>query len=170
MPSFSFLKALSKGVFMQENSVKLQDLIPVIEEILSTGGEFRIHPQGVSMLPYLKEGRDSVMLSPLDRAPKRGDILLYRRTDGTLVLHRVVRVEEDGNLSMRGDNQYFIERGIRQEQVIATVKRFYRGERECSTDAIVSRLYRARRTLSYPFRRVLRALLRRVKRLMRGKA
>ena len=154
---------------MEENFMKLTDLVPVIEEMVSSGGEFLLHPQGVSMLPYLREGRDSVMLCALQRAPKRGDILLYRRPSGTLVLHRVVRVEKDGTLSMRGDNQYFIERGVKKEQVIATVKRFFRDGKEIRTDALPSRMYRARRTLSYPVRRVWRALVRRTKRCFRRK-
>ena len=155
---------------MKENSMQLKDLIPVIEEVLSSGGEFLIHPQGVSMLPYLREGRDTVLLRAVTEAPKRGDILLYRRGDGTLVLHRVVKVEADGTLSMRGDNQFLIERGIKKEQVIATVKRFFRQEKECSTDGICARIYRAWRTLNYPLRRIWRALARRTKRVFGRKS
>ena len=155
---------------MEGNKVQLRDLLPVVKEVLSSGGEFLIHPEGTSMLPYIKEGRDAVMLSPFDGAPRRGDLLLYERTCGTLVLHRVVKVERDGTISFRGDNQYFIERGIRQEQVIAVVKRFYRGDKEVRADGLASRLYCARRTLFYPARRITRALWRRAKRLLgRGK-
>ena len=134
---------------------------------MSSGNEFLIHPQGISMLPYLKEGRDAVMLHPFDGAPKRGDLLLYERACGTLVLHRVVKVERDGTISFRGDNQYFIERGIRADQVIACVKHFYRDGKEVRVDGFASRVYRARRTLFYPWRRVSRALWRRGARLFK---
>ena len=150
---------------MEGNTIKLHDLLPIVKEVLASGNEFRIHPEGVRMLPYLKEGRDAVMLHPFDGRPRRGDLLLYERTCGTLVLHRVVKVEKNGTISFRGDNQYFIERGIRPEQVIATVKRFYRNGKEIYTDALASRLYCARRTLFYPWRRISRALWRRAKRL-----
>ena len=148
---------------MEENRMQLKDLLPVVKETLASGGEFLIHPQGVSMLPYLREGHDSVMLSPFSGKAHRGDILLYERRDGTLVLHRVVRIEKDGTLSMRGDNQYFTERGIAPTQVIAVVKRFYRKDKEMRVDALPSRIYRTRRTLSYPFRRYGRAISRRLK-------
>ena len=40
----------------------LTDAIEVIEEVLSSGGEFRMFPKGTSMLPLLVQGRDSVVL------------------------------------------------------------------------------------------------------------
>ena len=49
-----------------------------------------IHPQGYSMWPFLKEGRDSVIVKPLPvSSMHRGDIILYRRNDQILVLHRL---------------------------------------------------------------------------------
>ena len=48
-----------------------------------------IHPQGYSMWPFLKEGRDSVIVKPLPvSSMHRGDIILYRRNDQILVLDR----------------------------------------------------------------------------------
>lgn len=148
----------------------LSSLLPLMKEVLNRGGEFELHPCGESMRPTIKEGRDTVFLSSLTCAPTRDDLLLYQRDTGAFVLHRVVRVAEDGTLFMRGDNQYFIERGIRPDQVIAIVKRYYRGKREIKTDSLRARLYVRRRHFTYPFRRVLHALLRRVKRLFGGKA
>lgn len=46
--------------------------------------------------------------------------MLYKRTDGAYVLHRIVKVEKD-SYTMRGDNQFFLEPGIKQEQMIAMV-------------------------------------------------
>lgn len=148
--------------------MELATLLPLIEEVLARGGEFELHPRGQSMLPAIREGRDTVMLAQATPPYGRGDLLLYRRTSGAFVLHRVVRVERDGTLSMRGDNQFAVERGIREEQVIAAVKRYYRAGREIRTDSLRSRFYRLRRTLSYPFRRVAHAIWRRIKRLFQG--
>lgn len=153
----------------QKEYIELSTLLPLIREVISHGGEFELHPRGESMLPTIRAGRDTVMLSALDRSPVRGDLLLYQRDTGTFVLHRVVRVEKDGTLSMRGDNQYFIERGIRKDQVIAAVRRYYRQGQERRNNSLRVRLYCARRTLTYPFRRVFRAIARRVKRLFGGK-
>ena len=153
----------------QKEHIELAALLPLIREVLSRGGEFELHPRGVSMRPTICEDRDTVMLSTFTTPPKRGDLLLYQRTTGAFVLHRVVRVEKDGTLSMRGDNQYFIERGIRTEQVIAVVRRYYRRGREMRTDSLRVRLYSARRTFTYPFRRIARAVWRRVRKLFGGK-
>ena len=93
---------------MEKHSILLAELIPVIRDVLAAGGEFSLMPRGQSMLPYFREGRDSVILSPITAPPRRGDILLYVRTNGTPVLHRVVSAEADGTFTMRGDSQYFI--------------------------------------------------------------
>ena len=76
---------------------------------------------GSSMTPFLVGGRDTVYLSRLERPARRGDILLYRRDNGKYILHRVWRVEKDGTLTIVGDAQTQLERGIRQDQIIAVV-------------------------------------------------
>lgn len=151
-------------------SMSLTQLLPIIREVLAMGGEFVLHPGGISMLPTLKEGRDTVTLFPFTAPPRRGDILLYRRESGGFVLHRVVKVAKDGSLWMRGDNQYAIEKGILPSQVIGIVKRYERAGKTVFVDSIPSRLYRARRTLTYPFRRVARGLLRRARALLGGES
>ena len=75
---------------------------------------------GNSMSPFLIHGRDTVYLSRLTRPAKRGDVLLYQRDNGTYILHRVYKIEEN-TLTMVGDAQVILERGIRPEQVIAVM-------------------------------------------------
>ena len=153
---------------MEEHSILLAELLPVIRDVLAAGGEFSLKPRGDSMLPYFREGRDSVVLSGVNAQIKPGDILLYVRRTGVPVLHRVVRVEADGSFTMRGDSQYFTESGIQREQVVAIVKRFYRRGHEKHTDALASRLYLARRNFTYPLRHFARRVVTRLKRLLKG--
>lgn len=80
---------------------------------------------GWSMTPFLIHGRDTVYLSRLTRAPRRGDMLLYRRDSGDYILHRVYR-EENETLTMLGDAQWIPEPGIRPDQIIAVVTRVER--------------------------------------------
>lgn len=75
---------------------------------------------GNSMLPFLIHGRDTVYLSKVKEPLKKGDIIFYRRENGAYILHRICKVK-DGAFDMIGDAQPVIERGIRQEQVIAKV-------------------------------------------------
>lgn len=80
---------------------------------------------GNSMSPFLLHGRDTVYLSRLTRTARRGDMLLYRRENGSYVLHRVYRASPE-SLAMIGDAQTVLEPGIRREQVIAIVTRVER--------------------------------------------
>lgn len=90
-------------------------LIPELARLLAEGKEVRFTPSGVSMRPFIEGDRDSVILSPLDSSPKKGDLLLAEATasDGQkkYVLHRLIDIEGaetseplyilmgDGNLS-----------------------------------------------------------------------
>lgn len=75
---------------------------------------------GNSMSPFLIHGRDTVYLSPIERAVRRGDMILYRRENGQYVLHRVWTVEKE-TVTMVGDGQTALERGIRRDQLVAIV-------------------------------------------------
>lgn len=75
---------------------------------------------GSSMVPFLIDG-DTVSLE-LPKAPiRRGDILLYTRSNGRYVLHRVWKVHRDGSLSMVGDAQTQLEHLSDQSQIHARV-------------------------------------------------
>ena len=127
---------------MNNSEFYLADAIEVIEEILAGGGEFRMYPRGTSMLPLIKQGIDSVVLKRnFENAAGVRDIAFYRRDNGQFVLHRVMRIERDGTYVMCGDNQTYLERGIRKEQIIGYVERLYKGDKELSFGSFKYRLY-----------------------------
>ena len=107
---------------------RMEDLMPLIRETLSAGQSVRIFPMGTSMLPMLRQKVDSVVLSPIPGKLRKYDIPLYQRDNGKYVLHRIVQAGE--TYICMGDNQYKSESGIRDEQLIAVVTVFYRGERK----------------------------------------
>ena len=47
---------------MNNSEFYLADAIEVIEDVLASGGEFRMYPKGTSMLPLIVQTRDSVVL------------------------------------------------------------------------------------------------------------
>lgn len=108
-------------------SASMEELAPLMQERLAAGQSVRFSPKGVSMLPMLRQGRDSVVLSPLPERLNRYDIPLYRRADGSYVLHRIVEVGE--TYTCLGDNQFVLEPGVTREQMIGMVTGFYRGEK-----------------------------------------
>lgn len=127
---------------MADNKIietRLEELMPLMKECLSAGKSFRFSPRGVSMLPLLREGKDSVLLSPLPEKLRKYDVPLYRRDDGKYVLHRIVAV--GGTYTCIGDNQFVYEPGLRQDQMIAVMTGFYRGEKFHSVDEAGYKLY-----------------------------
>lgn len=111
-----------------EKAVRLEQLMPLIREQLEAGRSVRFAPRGTSMLPMLRQGKDKVVLSSVSGALRKYDIPLYQRDNGQYVLHRVVKAGD--TYTCIGDNQYEREPGIRQDQVIAVVTAFTRGDRE----------------------------------------
>ena len=130
------------GKFIEIKSIKMENLSPVLTEIIQSGTDVRLTVTGNSMLPLFRNLADSVVLTRPDYARlKKYDIVLYVRDSGQYVLHRIVKRKGDV-LSMNGDNQVVIESPIYVSQVVALVKGFYRGDRDyvpCS--ALKYRLY-----------------------------
>lgn len=119
--------------------VSMDELIPIIREQLSAGLSVRFAPRGTSMLPMLRQGRDSVLLSPLPKQLKKYDVVLYQRTNGAYVMHRIVAVGD--TITCLGDNQLDLEWGLRQHQMIGIVTKFYRDGREHSVEEWPYRIY-----------------------------
>ena len=109
--------------------IYLSEYDGLIREVLASGGEFRLYPHGTSMLPLLRQGRDSVALRRLDRAPQKWDILFYQRWDGSYVLHRVKEVTPEGCI-LWGDHQFVLEYGVTEDQIIGYAARIFRDETE----------------------------------------
>lgn len=119
--------------------VPLDDLMPLFREQLALGHSVHFSPQGVSMLPMLRPGIDSVVLSPLPERLQKYDLPLYRRTDGKYILHRIV--EAGQTYTCMGDNQFIPEPGVFHSQMIAVVTAFYRDSREIRVTDPSYRLY-----------------------------
>ena len=143
--------------------VSMEDLMPVFEESFACGGSVKFSPKGISMLPTIRQGMDTVTLSPISKPLKKYDIPLYRRDDGKYVLHRIIKTGEE--YTCIGDNQFTVETGLRKEQMIAVVTAFTRGDKEYTVDdaryMIYCRLWHYSR---FP-RRVIRSLEYRIKRI-----
>lgn len=105
--------------------VAMDDIMPLIREQMQNNGAVSFTPRGSSMLPMLRNNKDTVTLCRAEFPLKKYDLPLYVRDNGHYVLHRVVGVEENCYV-MRGDNQFLDEPGIRDEQIIGIVHSFTR--------------------------------------------
>ena len=124
---------------MLERNVRFEELMPLIRERIAAGERVRFSPNGTSMLPMLRQGVDSVVLSPLPEKLKKYDLPFYQRENGQFVLHRVVVVGD--KYTCIGDNQFCFETGLDHSQMIGVVTAFTRGGREHSVDEPGYRIY-----------------------------
>lgn len=123
----------------REYATQLDTLMPLFRERLAAGQKVKFSPRGVSMLPMLRQGIDTVTLSPLPKKLRKYDLPLYQRDDGKYILHRVIAVGD--TYTCMGDNQFAPEPGLRHDQMIALVTSFTRGDREHSVSEPAYRLY-----------------------------
>ncbi len=148
-------------------SVSLSEVYPLMKEKLSQGGSVVFKPHGISMLPLLRQGIDSVIISPFAPPLKKNDIPLFMRADKSFILHRVVRVNPDGTYLISGDNQIALENNVSDEQIIGVVSGIYRGEKLVPVsgfkNAVYCRFVSLRRRWRKSFtRRVFFGVLRRL--------
>ncbi len=140
--------------FLPDNDFTLEQLMPLIRECLEMGKNVRLSPKGVSMLPMLRQGVDTVVLSPIKGKLKKYDLPLYQRRGGHYVLHRIVKAGE--TYTCVGDNQFELEKGLHEDQMIAVVVAFTRGKKRYSVEDFRYRFYCRFWHYSRPIRRFWR--------------
>ena len=121
-----------------------------IETVLQENGVYVGPTVGVSMLPMLKNRRDTIVVRPKTERLKRLDVALYRRGD-SYVLHRVIE-PIDGGYIIRGDNTYSDEH-IPEEWVFGVLTEFFRKDKHiyCTDEKYLR--YAEKRVKSYKVRR-----------------
>lgn len=119
--------------------IELDSVMPLIREQISAGGTVEFAPRGTSMLPMLRQGKDTVTLSAPPKRLNKYDLPLYVRDDGHYVLHRVVKVGE--TYSCIGDNQFEVEHGVRDDQIIAVMTSFKRNGKKIDAACFTYKLY-----------------------------
>lgn len=137
-----------------ESVPRMEDMMPVFLEQFRAGRSVCFSPRGTSMLPMLRQGIDSVELSPLPEKLKKYDLPLYRYPDGKYLLHRIVGMEGK-HYRCLGDNTYTVET-VAPEYMISVVTAFKRGNRRISADAWHYRLYCRVWVGLYPLRRFVK--------------
>jgi len=158
-----------KGVIcVQLRQLPMNELAQQLRQSLADSGSARLLVTGYSMVPMLRNGRDSVTLGPVDRSARPGDVIFYQRSDGQLVLHRVIRAGESGYICC-GDHQHEQET-VLPEQLLGIVTEFCRAGKRFSVGQPVYRLYAFCVTHTFPIRKPflsLRKTLGRLKRRLR---
>ena len=138
-----------------------------IERLLEQGQSIQIQPQGYILYPLFVPGRDAAIIERTESAGlKRGDVVLYRRAGGILVLHRIYRVRQDG-FYMVGDNQSEVEGPLQRSQIKGILTGFVRKGKYRSVKHPVYRLASGLWLFLRPVRPVLSGMAAAVKRMLR---
>ncbi len=139
------------------NEIGLKEMWPIMEEQLNAGKTVSFRPGGNSMLPLIRPCVDAVLIKEAPSKLKKYDLPLYRRTDGTFVLHRIVGVK-NGTYIMRGDNQNVLERDIKREQILAVAIGMYKNDEYISFSGVKYWIYCRIRHIRQELSRVKRVL------------
>ncbi len=133
------------------------------EEVIAKEGTLVSTTVGVSMLPLLRNRRDTVILSRPNGRLKKYDVPLYRRED-KLILHRIVDVTDSGYV-ICGDNCESLEYDITDDNIIGVMTSFYRGDKFYTVDNKCYIAYSKIHVALYPFRKILMKLRRGLSRI-----
>lgn len=122
-------------------------------QLLNEGRTVRFTPLGSSMLPFIRGGRDSVVLAKKDTV-EVGDIVLVR-LPGRYVLHRVIALDGE-RVTLMGDGNIAGTEECTLADVMGTAIEIGRGRRSVKPGK--GRIWRALK----PFRRYILAIYRRI--------
>lgn len=137
-------------------------LIREIRRTLAEGKQVELKAKGNSMLPFIRDGRDSVLLERPTKI-RVGDILLGEYAPDSFVLHRFVR-KENGRLVLMGDGNLRGEEKCFPGNIVARVVRIIRPNgRSVDCDAWAFRFRSGCWRLLLPVRRYLLAIIRRIR-------
>ena len=115
---------------------------------------------GTSMLPLLEEGKALAEVEASDKKQlKKGDVVLYKKNDNTLVLHRIIKIEGDDNFKVLGDHQFKNAEQIKGEQIIAVARAFFINGRYVDGKTPIYRIYKKIWLSSLTLRRFCLCLL-----------
>lgn len=110
------------------------------EEEIQRRGQLIYTNVGDSMMPFIKQGRDVLVISGVSGRLKKYDVPLYKRDSGQYVLHRILKVR-DKTYVICGDNRWNREYGITDRQIIGVLTAVIRDGREIPATDWKYRLY-----------------------------
>ncbi len=109
------------------------------EDVLREKGYIAFKNRGISMLPFLREGKDLIFIKNQKENFKKNDIVLFRRKDGQLVLHRITG-KKDGKYFIMGDNCISGET-VDEEQILGVFEKAVRNGKEINKDSFLYKYF-----------------------------
>lgn len=142
-----------------DNHIFMQEVVRRFREEGRKSVTFTV--QGVSMHPFLGNGRDKVVLTP-PTEPRVGQVVLAEVLPQRYCLHRIIKIEGD-TITMRGDgNPLSMTEVFTADKLIGTAEGFIRKGKYVSTDSKLWQRYSAIWHTCRPIRRLLLIVYRRI--------
>lgn len=153
---------------MEKYILTTDELLAALQVAFRDDGCFPLKITGWSMRPLLRHELDTVWLRPFcPENCKRGSILLYRRPNGRMVLHRVRKCLPDG-YCMNGDAQSWCE-AISSRQVMAEAYQICRKGKLISCHAPGLKIWDALWFPTRPIRPILFRIGHKMKKAIHGR-
>jgi len=129
---------------------------------IADGERVRIRAKGNSMLPFIRDTKDEIILEkPKKESLQKGRLLLVLLRDDRYVLHRVKKLD-DTRILLQGDGNLNIFENCIPEDVIAEVTTLFRNGKAIKRGDFRWNLYRYLWPRNLFLRRVCLAIYRRV--------
>ena len=136
-----------------------------IEKLLEEQNIVCTKVRGYSIYPFLLPGRDEVYVEKAKiEELKRGDVVLYRREHGILVLHRIWK-RKGMAFYLVGDNQSEVEGPLDAQQMKGKMIAFTKNGKKSSVENISYRMISRIWLFLRPFRPMISKVIHRVKEL-----
>ena len=121
-------------------------------DYLEKYGEMTYTNKGDSMLPLLRPGRDLFTVKKKgEERRKAGDVVLFHRPPDQYILHRIIRVRENG-YDLLGDNCVLKETGVTEGDILGVMTGYVRNGKTHSVEERGYRFYSFWRVHTVPVR------------------
>jgi len=128
---------------------------------IAEGERVRIRAKGNSMLPFIRDGKDEIILEQtMNSSFQKGRLLLVKLSDERFVLHRINKISDD-NILLHGDGNLSLFERCSKNDVIAEATEVIRNGKIIKVGNFRWNIYKYLWPQNYILRRVFLALYRR---------
>lgn len=117
----------------QENSTQN------FEDILEKDGVLVYTCKGFSMMPMLRQHRDLVVISKINKPLKKHDVILFKR-NGKYILHRIIDIKKD-SYNTAGDHNWWKEYNVTNDEIIGVLTAYVKVGKEISVNDAGYKMY-----------------------------
>lgn len=137
-----------------------QEYMKVVRSILEEGKEVPLVVTGNSMMPFLIDRRDQVLIKRVERPLKKGDIAFFQRKNGQYIMHRIHFIRKDNRTGENqfyfiGDGQQQIEGPILENQIFGVITAVLRKGKRLDEHTITWKFFKNIWRYVIPFRTLI---------------